>query len=80
LLIVTSFVIFWFAAGKPLVCFAALVTAVTSLGAVQAHPARRRLALWIGVALELALLIFFKYKRKPGQRTKGTRRARCVLL
>ena len=65
LLIGTSLVIFWFAAGNQvlLVCFAALVTAMTSLGAVQAQPARRRLALWIGVGLNLRLLIFFKYKR-----------------
>ena len=64
-LISTSLAIFWFAAGNQvlLVCFAALVTAVTSLGAVQAQPVRRRLGLWIGVALNLALLIFFKYKR-----------------
>jgi alginate O-acetyltransferase complex protein AlgI len=65
LLIGTSLVIFWFAAGNQvlLVCFAALVTAMTSLGVVQAQPVRRRLALWIGVALNLGLLIFFKYKR-----------------
>jgi hypothetical protein len=65
LLIVTSFVIFWFAAGYQvlLVCFAALVTAVTSLGAVQVQPAHRRIALWIGVGLNLAFLRFFKYKR-----------------
>ena len=44
------------------VCFAALVTTV-SLRAAQAQPARHRLALWIGVALNLALLIFFKYQR-----------------
>jgi hypothetical protein len=44
-LVGTSLVIFWLAAGSQvlLVCFAALVTALTSLGAVQAQPARRRL-------------------------------------
>jgi alginate O-acetyltransferase complex protein AlgI len=64
-LIGTSLVIFWFAAGSQvlLVLFAALVTALTSLAAVQARPARRRLGLSIGVGLNLALLIFFKYKR-----------------
>ena len=64
-LIGTSLVIFWFAAGSQvlLVCFAALVTTLASLAAVQAQPARRRLGLSIGVGLNLALLIFFKYKR-----------------
>ena len=61
----TSLVIFWFAAGGQvlLVCFAALVTALASLAAVQTQPSRRRLGLSIGVALNLALLVFFKYKR-----------------
>jgi len=76
LLIVTSLVIFWFVAGNQvlLVCFAALVTALTSLGAPQAQPAHRRLALWIGVGLNLALLIFFKYKRlaDSGNTLQGT--------
>jgi alginate O-acetyltransferase complex protein AlgI len=64
-LIGTSLVIFWLAAGSQvlLVCFAALVTALTSLGTVRVQPTRRRLALSIGVGLNLALLIFFKYKR-----------------
>src|SRR5215469_153020 len=64
-LIGTSLVIFWFAAGGQvlLVCFAALVTALASLAAVQTQPSRRCLGLSIGVALNLALLIFFKYKR-----------------
>ncbi len=64
-LVGTSLAIFWFAADNQvlLVCFAALVTALTSLGAVQSQPRRRRLALWIGVGLNLAILIFFKYKR-----------------
>ena len=72
----TNLVIFWFAAGNQvlLVCFAALVTALTSLGAPQAQPAHRRLALWIGVGLNLALLIFFKYKRlaDSGNTLQGT--------
>jgi alginate O-acetyltransferase complex protein AlgI len=64
-LIGTSLIIFWFAAGGQvlLVCFAALVTALASLAAVQTQATRRRLGLSIGVALNLALLIFFKYKR-----------------
>src|SRR6516165_9318923 len=64
-LVGTSLVIFWFAAGGQvlLVCFAALVTALASLAAVQTQPSRRRLGLSIGVALNLALLVFFKYKR-----------------
>ena len=64
-LIGTSLVIFWFAAGGQvlLVCFAALVTALASLATVQTQPSCRRLGLSIGVALNLALLMFFKYKR-----------------
>jgi D-alanyl-lipoteichoic acid acyltransferase DltB (MBOAT superfamily) len=64
-LVGTSPVIFCLAAGSQLrlICFAALVTAVTSLGAVQAQPPRRRLGLCIEMGLNLALLIFFKYKR-----------------
>ena len=58
------------------VCFAALVTTV-SLRAAQAQPAHRRLALWIGVGLNLALLIFFKSKRvaDSGNTLQGTVRA-----
>jgi alginate O-acetyltransferase complex protein AlgI len=65
ILIGTSLVIFWFAAGGQvlLVCFADLVTALASLAAVKTQPSRRRLGLSIGVALNLALLIFFNYKR-----------------
>jgi D-alanyl-lipoteichoic acid acyltransferase DltB (MBOAT superfamily) len=57
----TSLVIFWFAAGGQvlLVCSAALA----SLAAVQTQSSRHRLRLSIGVALNLALLIFFKYTR-----------------
>jgi alginate O-acetyltransferase complex protein AlgI len=64
-LIGTSLVVFWFAAGNQvlLVCFAAFVTAVTSLAAVQVRPVRRRIGLWLGVGLNLTLLIFFKYKQ-----------------
>jgi alginate O-acetyltransferase complex protein AlgI len=62
-LIDTSLIVFWFAAGSQvlLVCFAVLVTALTSLAAVQ--PAYRRIGVWLGVGLNLALLIFFKYKQ-----------------
>ena len=55
-LVGTSLVIFWLAAGNRVlvVCFAALVTEFSSLAAVRIVPARR-LALWIGVALNLAI-------------------------
>jgi alginate O-acetyltransferase complex protein AlgI len=64
-LVATSLLVFWFAAGSQvlLVCLAAIVTASMSLAAVQPQPTYRRLGLWIGVSLNLALLVFFKYKQ-----------------
>jgi alginate O-acetyltransferase complex protein AlgI len=65
LLVAVSLFILWLASGKMvfLMLFSAITTSIFSYASSYGRPERRKLYMISGVAINLSLLIFFKYKR-----------------